>query len=294
MEEGVSLLQDKPGDSIARVYSALGNPHRRQIVEILKDKGKAGFKELHEALKISVGALYHHLDMLEGIVTQGLDKKYVLTDRGRSAVDTLSLSEEKIFAGISPTLLGESRLGFLAKEILFGRTLFDYFNQEPWRSLPLAVLIVAAGGVVSFATNLEPLLLFYLNPSRGIGQEWFLLLFPVGWLATFAVSDALSIVVFHRRGGELSLLNGTALSMLPLLFVPGLFFITQLFSMSVRSATALIILLQVALQVWVVCLLSSAISSSKGLRMERTGLISLGVMYVNIVALIIALQLGLF
>src|SRR5713101_9969003 len=86
-------------DSMNRIYSALASPVRREIVDTLRSRGKAGFKELHENIKTSVGALYHHLDALEGIVAQGPDKKYVLTDRGRSTIDTLSVSEERIVAG---------------------------------------------------------------------------------------------------------------------------------------------------------------------------------------------------
>lgn len=287
-------LPDQTSDNIVKVYSALGNPYRRQIVHILREKGKAGFKELHGALGISIGALYHHLEMLEGIIAQGPDKKYTLAEMGRSAVDALSISEERMTTGISASPAVESRLGFLTKEVLFGRTLFHYLNQDVWRSLPLAFLIVIVGGLVSFETNLEPVLLFYLNPSRGLGQPWLLALFPLGWLATFGISDALTMLVFHRRGGELGLLNGTALSMLPLLVVPGLFIIAQTVSANVQAAAPLIIILQVLVQVWVVCLLSSAISSAKGLRMERTALIGLGVMYLNITVLIVTLQLRLF
>ena len=281
-------------NSITRVYSALSNPIRRQIVDILKTKQKAGFKELHDALRISVGALYHHLEALEGLVTQGPDKKYLLTDQGRSAVETLSVSEEKIEAGTIRTATGETRLGFISKEILFGRSLFHYLNQESLRSFPLAVLIVIFGGWVSSETNLEPLLLFYLNPTTGVSPSWFILLFPLGWLATFAMCEILSIVAFKRKGGELSLLNGTAFAMLPLLVVPGISFLAQLFSTSIRVQTYLIILLPIVLQAWVVCLLSGAISISKGLRMEKTAIISLGVIYLNILVLVAALQLGIF
>jgi predicted transcriptional regulator len=88
-------LPDSANDEISRVYNALGSPYRRQIVQILRDKRQAGFKELHQLLGISVGALYHHLDMLEGIIAQTPDKKYLLTDFGRSTIDTLSVSEER-------------------------------------------------------------------------------------------------------------------------------------------------------------------------------------------------------
>jgi hypothetical protein len=287
-------MASKSDDDLTRVYNALANPYRRQIIQILKERGKAGFKELHESLRISVGALYHHLDNLEGMVGQDADKKYVLTDGGRTAINALSIGEEKIISSAAQTPVGESRLGSFSRELLFGRTLFNYLNQDQWRSLPLAFMVLAIGGLISFRTNLEPILLFYLSPTPGIGQAWFLLMFPLGWLVTFGVSDLLCYLFFHRRGGELSLLNGTALAMTPLLLVPGMILLIQPFSSLIQSATALTILIQVAVQVWVVCLLSSAISIAKGLRMERTALVSLAVMYLNITAVILALQLGLF
>jgi hypothetical protein len=287
-------MLDKSDESLTRVYNALANPIRRQIVQILKERDKAGFKELHDTLKISVGALYHHLDSLEGFVTQGPDRKYVLTDDGRAAVNAFSASEERIIANAAQTPPIESRLGSVSRELLFGRTIFSYLSQDPLRSLPLAALVLALGGAISFMTNLEPILLFYLNPTQGIAKTWFLLLFPVGWFITFAVADIMCYLFYHRSGGELSLINGTAFSMLPLLLVPGLILLVQPFSAIIQSATAFTILLQVGVQVWVVCLLSSAISISKGLKIERTALISLAVMYLNITVVIFALSLGLF
>ncbi len=285
-------MSEKPSGSISKFYSALGNPYRRQIVQLLREKRKLGFKELHEALKISVGGLYHHLDMLEGIVAQDSDRKYVLTDQGRSAVETLSVSEEKIAAGQAQGVK-ETRLGFVSGEILLGRTLLNYLNADPVRSLPLAILIVAFGGWISSQTRLEPLLLFYLTPSSGTVSVLFLLMFPIGWLVTFVMADILSTVVFHRRGDDLRLLNGTAFAMLPLLIVPGLFSLAQLLSPG-RSLGYTAILLPILLQAWVVCLLASAVSISKGLKLERAALISLGVVYLNILVLLVGLQLGLF
>jgi hypothetical protein len=121
-----------------------------------------------------------------------------------------------------------------------------------------------------------------------------MILFPLGWLATFTIIEVLTVTVFKRRGGEVSLLNGTAFAMLPLLIVPGILLLAQSLSYTVRAENLMIIALPILLQVWVVCLLSSAISTAKGLRVERTALISLGVVYLNIIALVAALQLGIF
>ncbi len=279
---------------MTRVYSALASPIRREIVDILRTRGRAGFKELHDNVKTSVGALYHHLEALEGLVAQGLDKKYFLTDKGRAAIDALSVTEEKIATSTVPSTLKEAKLGFIAKEALFGRSVFQYLSQESLRSLPLAVLIVTLGGWVSFQTNLEPLLLFYVSPSSGINRVWLAFLFPLGWIATFLLADLLSVALFKRKGGDLTLLTGTAFAMLPLLVVPGIFVIGQLLSLSIGTENSLVVLLPIILQVWVICLLSSAISISKGLKMERTALVSLGVIYLNILALVATLELGIF
>ncbi len=286
-------MSGEPRNSLARFYSALANPYRRQIVQLILEKKRLGFKELHEALKISVGALYHHLDMLDGIVVQDASRKYLLTDQGRSAIETLSISEEKIATITTTQNPREARLGFFSKEFLLGRTLFNYLNQESLRSLPLAVLIVSFGSWISAQTRLEPLLLFYFTPSTGTSTLWFILMFPLGWLATFAVADLLSIVFYHRSGDDLRLLNATAFAMLPLLIVPGVTLLLQVF-LPGSSLGLLLIALPIVLQAWVVCLLASAISISKGLRLERAALLSLGVVYLNILVLLVGLQLRIF
>jgi DNA-binding PadR family transcriptional regulator len=285
---------DKSDGSLMRVYNALANPTKRQIVQILKERGKTGFKELHATLKISVGALYHNLDSLEGFVAQGPDRKYLLTDEGRAALNAYTSSEGGIIANATQAPRVESRLGLFSRELLFARTILNYLTQKPLRTLPLAAIILAFGGAISFVTNLEPILLFYLNPTQGIAKTWFLFLFPLGWFITLAIADILCNLFYRRSGGELSLVNGTAFAMLPLLIVPGLIFLYQPFAALIRSATALTILLQVAVQVWVVCLLSGAISASKGLSLKRSALVSLVVMSLNVTGIIFALAIGVF
>src|SRR5262245_50112480 len=123
-------------DNMSRVYGALASPVRRQIVELLRNRGKAGFKELHESVRTSVGALYHHLEALQGIVTQGPDKKYVLTEAGKAAIEALSLTEEKIATGGAFPVRTESRFEYVAREALFGRSILQYVSQDSLRSIP--------------------------------------------------------------------------------------------------------------------------------------------------------------
>ena len=287
-------MQRKSDENLTRVYNALANPYTRRIIQILRENGRAGFKELHDSLRISVGALQNHLDTLEGLVTLGADKMYSLTDQGRTIIDALSVRDQSGISNSAENPVHESRFGFIFRELLFGRAFFNYLSQAPGRSFPFALTVLALGGYISFQTNLEPILLFYLKPTPGIGQVWFLLMFPLGWFITFGVSDLLCYVFFHRRGGEQILVGSSALSMLPLLLVPALILFVQPISGIIQSATAMTILIQLVVQIWVICLLSRAISTAKGLRMEQTALVSLAVMYMNITAVILALQVGLF
>ena len=82
--------------------------------------------------------------------------------------------------------------------------------------------------------------------------------------------------------------------MLPLLIGPGIFTVAKALSVTIATENMLIVLLPIILQVWVICLLSSAVSVSKGLKLERTAVVSLGVIYVNILALVALLELGFF
>lgn len=287
-------MLDKSDESLTRVYNALSNPIRRQIIQILRERGKAGFKELRDTLKISVGTLYQHLDSLSGLVAQGIDRKYVLTENGRSAANALNTGAESTVSDGVSTPIKESRLTFYSRELLFRRTVFNFLSKDPLKSLPLSAIILALGGAVSLVTNLEPILLFYLNPTQGIVTTWFLLLFPLGWFITFVLADAMCNLFYHRSGGDLSLVNGTAYAMLPLLLVPGLIIVFQPFSTLIRSTNILTILIQVIIQVWVVCLLSGAISVSKGLSLRRAILVSLAVMSLNVAGVVLALSIGVF
>src|SRR5207244_7967673 len=147
-----------------------------------------------------------------------------------------------IIANAAQAPPNESRFVFLSRELLFGRTVFNYLSQEPLRSLPIAAMILALGGAISFMTNLEPILLFYLNPTQGITKTWFLLLFPLGWFITFAVADVMCNLFYPTSGGQLRLINGTAFAMMTLLLVPGLILLFHPFSAVIQSVIGLCML----------------------------------------------------
>jgi Yip1 domain len=273
--------------------NVFNNPLAKRILQLITRKGWATLKELQETLQVNSDTLHQQLANLEGLVSRGPGQRYRLTKEGEIVSSSLKLRGTSSPSPVQ-SRRHESGLRIAMNEILFGTTILERLNARPQTGLPFAMIILAIGGLVSYMTNLEPILLFYINPRSGIGQSWFILLFPVGWLITFGVADFLSHVFFHKKGGDLRLVNGSAVAMLPLLLVPALVFLINPFSAIIQSATTLTILIQVAVQIWVICLLSNAISTAKGLKMERTALISITVMYLNVAAVLFALQLGFF
>jgi len=81
---------------VSRLYEILGHPMRRQIIRILGEAKRASFTDLKSTLKVSVGTLYYNLDLLEDLVAQDREKKYVLTPKGEMAFDSLSKAKRNL------------------------------------------------------------------------------------------------------------------------------------------------------------------------------------------------------
>src|SRR5215467_5173332 len=188
--------------------NVFNNPLARQIVRLIGRKGWATLKELEESLQVSSETLHEQLRNLEGLVSRGAGQRYRLTKEGEIVASSLKLRGSNTLTP-AQTHGHESGLRTAMNELLFGKSLLERLNFRPLIGLPFAMIILAVGGLVSFMTNLEPILLFYINPRSGIGQAWFILLFPVGWLVTFVFADLLSHIFFHKKGGDLRLVNGS-------------------------------------------------------------------------------------
>jgi len=117
-------------------------------------------------------------------------------------------------------------------------------------------------------------------------QMTLILSFIFSWLSIFAVVDVITTLAFKRKGGDLSLLVGTALSQLPLLIFPSIVWVYRMFNW-IFPAGMWAQLLLLLLQAWTLGFLSTAVSLSKGLRVDKAALVSLTIMYVNIAYLVL-------
>ena len=267
--------QDEEEASLTRYYTLLRDPARRKVIEILGGRGKIGFKELRAELKLGVGTVYYHLDMLSDFLTQDRHRKYMLNDQGR-------LLRRLLKDGSLPPMLeiGEAfshRLGrwhFLSP--IFTKTV------RPLIWLPISVLILALGAVGSALASVDPMLFFYF-PFSSYEFETIALLFFSNWIGLFLVSNLLIYILYKRTGSNLQLFTCVGLAALPLALFP---YIYLFISYDVARY------LLVAIQIWSLLLISSAFCFGKGLRLDKGVVVSLTILYINVMLLVILGRLG--
>lgn len=255
-------------EDASRYHTLLRDPSRRKIIETLGEQGRIGFKELRQSLGLGVGTVYYHLDMLSDFLTQDKSRKYMLNDRGRLLYRSL---REGSF---SPALnVGEALSHRLGRWLFLSPVFMRTVRLE---LLPVSVLILSFGAVGSALAKIEPLFLFYFPSFRGF--ENIAIMFFFYWIGLFLLADFLIFVLFRRVGGDLQLFTGMGISALPLALFPYVY-------MVVPYSVARYVLL--ALQVWTLLLVSSAFSFGKGLRLDRSIMVSLIILYVNIALLVV-------
>jgi hypothetical protein len=277
------MKEEKPKEE-SSVYKVLSNPHRRRIIEMIGPEGKTSFTELRKDLGMSVGALYHHIDALGDLITQDYQHKYVLTRQGKQVYKLMIETSDQF--SFSPSAYGGKHSASTSKlfagiaEIFFPKRLLLSVSDKPVLYIPLAAIIVAFGAWVAIQANLRFLLVF---PDSQATMSPFLgaVFFIVSWLVLFGLCDLLSTFVFGRKGGDLSLLVGSSVAFLPLILFSGLWYLLRTIRFDTSGMVVPVLL--VLFQLWTIVVLSCAISLSKGLRMERSALVSFIVTYINIV-----------
>ncbi len=257
-------------DDQSRYHTLLRDPARRRIVEILGEQEKIGFKELKQTLGLGVGTVYYHLDMLSDYLAQDKERKYRLNDRGRLLYQSLKgggapLSTFQMSETFSHRV---ARWLFLAP--LFAKT------TQPLKLLPLALLVLVLGALGSALASSQSLLLFYA-PFTKYQFETTALLYVFNWVSLFFFSELVIYAVFRRTGGDLQLFVCLGIASLPVALFPYLY---MFLSYEVARYFLLILIL------WSVLLLASAYSFSKGLRLDKSIVMSLLILYLNTAVLL--------
>jgi len=147
---------------------------------------------------------------------------------------------------------------------------------RPERLLVVSVLVLAFGAIGAALAKVEPILFFYF-PSTHEFETIFTLFFS-HWIGLFLLSDLLIYLLYRRVGGDLQLFTCIGISSFPLALFP---YIYMLIPYNVARYFLL------AFQIWNILLLSSALSFGKGLRLDRSIIVSMTILYFNIVLLML-------
>ena len=257
-------------EDLSKYHTLLKDPTRRKIIEILAVQGKVGFKELKQILGLGVGTIYYHLDMLSEFIIQDKSRKYMLNDRGRLLYQ--SMKEGKL----SPTLHAKSALGSKIGKWIFLTPIFMK-TLRPERILPVSILIYILGGVGCAFADLRPFLFLYDFSFGAYEFEKTMIIYLSEWVGLFLYADSLAYILYRRVGGELQLFTCIGIASLPLAVFP---YITMLVSYQIARYV------QIAFQAWSLLLTSAAISFGKGLRLDKSIIISLTALYLNVIILV--------
>jgi len=276
------LTGDGGAPEKSRIFGIFNHPIRGKIVELLAEKGPLTYTDLRREMGLGVGTLYYHLSILGDLVSQGRDKRYSLSDLGMASNRFLKSGSDNV----ESSKIEDSKLTPLLT-LSSGLPLIRILNDRPSLHLIWAAAIVVVGGISSGLAGLTPRLFFFLegNPNP-LGS---FVTFVFGWISLFAILGVGTRFGFNRKGGDLSLLAGTAFSFAPMT----LFSLIWLGDVSFGFGITSIIngwaarILFFILQAWSLSILVSVIKISKNLQTSRAVLLVLAIAYINATLLLV-------
>jgi DNA-binding transcriptional ArsR family regulator len=275
----------------AKVMRIINHPVRMRIIELLAARPMT-WKELSTEVGVKTGSLYHHLDTLENIVTRDSERRYTLTRLGQEIFAELNdqgKTPAQSMQGIEKAMKKKTIRGSVS-EVFVPRALIVPLTST--RSRAFASLVV----ISAFALGLlllsgDQLVLFSFSPSSSALLS--LATYAGSLAALAAVAYVALAVAFKERADVPTLVASTALSFVPLcLFGTALHLLSSDpgFSSSIFAESAAVTVMFAFFQAWGAGVVGAGMSVASGLRVEKTLVVSLVVLYATM--LIILLQGG--
>lgn len=282
-------LTDEALDS-AKVLRIVNHPVRIRIIELLAVKPMS-WKELSSELGVRTGSLYHHLDTLERIITRDSERRYTLTKLGREIYAELN-DEKKTRAQSMQSIEKVMRKRTLAgavREVFIPRSFIVPLTSA--RSRGLASLAGISAVVIGLLVlSGDQLVLFSFSPSPSVLDS--VATYALSLAAIAAAAYIALAIAFKERGDVVTLLASTALSFLPLcLFGAGLHFILPLAGsgpiLSVVTGSGGLTVMFAFFQAWGAGVVGAGMSVASGLRVEKTLIVSLVVLYATMLIILV-------
>ncbi len=270
----INLMQER--SESAKFLKVLDHPARKRIIELLGTRGAMSWKDLADELGMGTGALYYHLDTLEGIVARDDSKRYALTKPGQEVHEYLKANPQANSMQSVPLALRPGGGSMRYVEIIFApRSFLSTILSSDARSA--AVLLISSFAFLSVMVYLgEGARLFYLTPATNIlgivGS------FALSLLALFLLGYFITLTFFHVRANTLPLAASSAFSFLPVVLFSLLLPAFPSLSGLLPTRSILTVML-VLFQTWSATILAAGISISSGVRIEKSVVASLIALY---------------
>jgi DNA-binding transcriptional ArsR family regulator len=267
-----------------KLAKVIDHPIRARIIDLLGERGPLGWKELSTELGVKTGALYHHLDTLEGLVERDSSKKYALTKSGRIVYSRTS--ESHTIDALQKAALDLRREGSarrLVVSVFAPRALFSFLTTSTSSAALVATTAGVALAVLSVWAGISPRL-YYLRLGPGLVST-------VGGLAAsiaalMIVSYTSVRIAFKSEADLTSLVAAATISFLPVFAVSMLTLIPQTATLLASSSIAYTLLL-VFFQTWSSTLLAAGLSVASGVRIERTLIVSILILYATMIFMLL-------
>jgi hypothetical protein len=159
-------------------------------------------------------------------------------------------------------------------------------TAKPLRLLPVSIAILLIGAFGSAYANLDPALFFYFPYSTysflGTAALYFF-----SWISLFLFVELVTSVLYRRVGNDIQLFTSVGIAALPLAVYPYIYFAVPIVfsNLSLANFEMIMQYILIIFQIFSLLLVSAAFSFGKGIRLDKSIVISLTAMYMNIAIL---------
>ena len=276
---------DAGGAATPTAQVIASKPNRAAIVIALGDSGGLSFKDLKAKMNLGVGTLYYHLDGLKGVVTQNGSKQYVLTDEGKTVYETIkgmgSLGRPEPRQRVPPlrAVLGEA--------FLFDSQV-ERLGVDTMSGISLTVGIVLTVATLAGITRFYDAMLFIQGRLAPANVAFFTV--PLSWALIFALALLLVRGIWKTTPSLLGLAGSASMALIPIMFAMVLDALSKTFSTQLAFVGSLYVLpyyavFQGVLVLWSAYILAMSVRSVSNLNLEKTLVVVLVIVIVNLVYL---------
>lgn len=264
------------------IYTALGSQIRRDILSFINKYQIVGFNELRKEFRsLKVGSLYHQLNTLKELVKQDDKKKYLLSDLGKVAHNLMILNKDHIEASNVKLVTKRDREKSFTKKSLeiitsffLPRKIFQYLASEPLRTFFEGAIII--GAILFFAIDSQVVLIgFY---PLAVKEWYFSVIGIIGlWVFLALFTELLYTLFYKRKYNPVKLL-----ALVPFTLLPSMIALFFIWLQTKVSGTFLFLEGQILIilgQIWSLSLMTTAVSQSKELTINRSSLVVLFTFY---------------